>query len=93
MSNEYPLYAPSILTETQARNLKVCPQTLSVEEPRKCFGSQCAAWVLELWPSQFGNAPDDPVGRGGLAGYGTVYRFLGKARFVGLKRVSWTSKE
>jgi hypothetical protein len=62
----YPRNLPGLLTETQAQTYKTCPQTLVGDEPGKCLGSRCGAWVWELWPSNFGKAPDDPVGRCGL---------------------------
>ena len=78
MKKTYPRNVPSLVTETQALTLKICPQTLAIEIPRNCIGSACSGWNWAFWPQGGGPAPKDPVGRCGLVAPGATFAVAGK---------------
>jgi hypothetical protein len=57
---------PALVTEEQARTLKICPFSMSQNEPKHCLASSCMLWQWQLWPKYYGVPPDDQVGRCGL---------------------------
>jgi hypothetical protein len=69
---------PSILTEEQARRLKICPLTLSRANRQACLASSCAAWAWQMWPNHYGPRPDEPVGRCGFVEAGVPFPVTGK---------------
>jgi hypothetical protein len=78
MSREFQRNLPSVVTEKEARTWKICPLSMSRDNPQPCVGSQCMGWKWTLWPRERGTPGDAPVGRCGWAGEGFPVPVNGK---------------
>lgn len=81
VSNKNPRNLPSVVTEVEARTLKICPLSMSRENPQSCVGSQCMGWSWSFWRKERGVPGADPVGRCGFAAEGLPVPVNGKGYY------------